>query len=254
MKKIVFAALIVAVVSVLASCGYKSQVVPIEGSDCSTFTAKVDNRVLKGVQNANGEQIKPAVYEEVVFDHGFFIGTYPSYDKYDLFTADGKDVLPELTKALCSYSVNATDSLGHFFIRTGEGAAVQNYWYFPVMDKLVGPQKEMYLYPIEGYVLYEKDGKFGVLTYDNKDLITPAEQLVFAVRKDVKIVKNGKKTVRENVETPVIYTAAKGSSTWTKFSGVTGDALGALDAQDADLINKSGDTMLDNVYAVRERK
>lgn len=254
MKKTVFAALIVAVVSVLVSCGYESKVAPIEGSDCSTYTAKVDNRVLKGVQNANGEQIKAAVYEDVVFDHGFFIGTYPSYDKYDLFTADGKDVLPELTKTICVYSENATDSLGHFAIQTKEGQNTVNYMYFPALDKVVGPRERMYLYPIEGYVLYEKDGKFGVLTYDNKDLITPADQLVFAVRKDVKKVKNGKKTVRENVETPVIYTAAKDSKEWKKFSGITGEALGALDAQDADLINESRDTMLDNVYAVRAKK
>lgn len=254
MKKTVFAALIVAVASVFTSCGYKSKIAPIEGSDCSTYTAKVDNQVLKGVQNAAGVQIKAPLYEDVTFDHGFFVGVYPSYKAYDLFTPDGKDVLPELDKTLCVYSENATDSLGHFLIRTGQDPDAMTYWYFPSSGKVVGPQVQMHLYPIEGYVLYEKDGKFGVLTYDNKDLITPAEQLVFAVRKDVKKVRNGKKTVREKTETPVIYTAAKGSDDWKKFSGVTGEALGAIDAQDADLINKSGETMLDNVYAVREKK
>nr|QIM10518.1 hypothetical protein PlAlph_4100 [uncultured Alphaproteobacteria bacterium] len=254
MKKTVFAALVVAIVSVFVSCGYKSQVAPIDGSDYSTFTAKVDNRILKGVQNAAGEQIKEPVYQEVAYDHGFFIGTYPSYREYDLFTADGKDILPELVKTICVYSENAADSLGHFVIQTGSDSNVMNYWYFPDLNKVIGPQECMYLYPTEGYVLYEKAGKIGVLTYDNKDLIEPSSRLVLAVRKDVKKVKNGKKTVRENVETPVIYTADKDNNDWKKFSGVTGESLGELDAQDADLINKSGDTMLDNVYAVREKK
>lgn len=151
MKKTVFATLVVAGVSVFVSCGHKSQVAPIDGSDCLTFTAKVDNQILKGVQNISGHRIKESVYDRVVYEHGFFIGTYPSYCEYDLFTADGKDVLPDLTKTLCVYSENVSDSLGHFVIQTGE-------------------------------------------------------------------------------------------------------SLGVLDSQDVDLINKSDETMLDNVYAVREKK
>lgn len=254
MNKSVFVAFVAICVSVLcASCGYTPKVEPIEGSNgFSTYTQKVDDRELMGVQNASGVSIRDARYTNVEYQKDYFIGTIAAYQSYELFDAQGKEVLPKIKKSVAAFSSNVTDSLQHFAIE--EANTELRYWFFPSNGKIVGPQKAMYLYSPEHLIVYEKDGKYGVLNYDNKELVPLCSQLAFATRTDVKKVKQGKKFVRETVKTPIIYTGEKGKDDWKKFSAITGQPLGELDSQDADLINKSHDTMLDDVYAVREKK
>jgi len=120
--------------------------------------------------------------------------------------------------------------------------------------KVVGPRGGMRLYPLEQVILYEQDGKMGLLSYDNKEVSPLGTQLVLASRQVTKVVKDGKKTVRQNVEVPVVYVGEKGSDDWQKFNRLTGEAMGAVDNTDIDLINKSNETMMDYVYAVRPKK
>lgn len=254
MRKSVFVAFVAICVSVLCvSCGYTPKVEPIERSNgFSTYTQKVDDRELMGVQNASGTSIRDARYTGVEYQKGYFIGTIAAYQSYELFDTQGKEVLPKVKKSVVGFWDNVTDSLQHFAIE--EANTELRYWFFPSNGKIVGPQKDMHLYTLEQLIVFEKDGKYGVLNYDNKELVPLCNQLVFATRTDVKRVKQGKKFVRETVKTPIIYTAIKGKDDWKKFSAVTGQPLGELDSQDADLINKSNDTMLNDVYAVREQK
>ncbi|MBR1649392.1 MAG: hypothetical protein IJ689_07875 [Alphaproteobacteria bacterium] len=250
MKKLFIAAIFACVCVMMASCNYVPKITPIEGSGYATFTDKVDGQELLGVQTTDGAKIIKAVYADIRYEGGYFIAQLPNYGDYALFDADGNEVMSDVKKSVCAYSANVTDSLGHFIFGTLEGDAAGIYWLFPTGEKIVGPRSDMHLYPLEQVIVYKQDGKFGVLSYGNQELSPLGEQLCFATRTDV-VRQKGK---REKVETPVIYVSDKGKDNWQKFSRLSGAPLGKLDAQDIDLINKSAETMLDDVYAVRPKK
>jgi len=254
MKKNAVATLVALVcVLMVASCEYKPKVVEISGSDgFATFTQKVGDRELLGVQNASGNPLTEACFANVEFESGYFVCSYPDGEGYNLLDEQGKNVFPDLGRMrYCSFSTNVTDSLGHFVV----GNENKRYWFFPMMSKkVVGPRGGMRLYPLEQVILYEQDGKMGLLSYDNKEVSPLGTQLVLASRQVTKVVKDGKKTVRQNVEVPVVYVGEKGSDDWQKFNRLTGEAMGAVDNTDIDLINKSNETMMDYVYAVRPKK
>lgn len=76
---------------------------------------------------------------------------------------------------------------------------------------MVGPRKAMRLYPLEKVIIYEQDGKMGLLSYDNKEVSPLGTQLVLASRSVTKTVRVGKKVVKQVVEVPLFYVGEKGS-------------------------------------------
>ncbi len=252
MKKSGFVTVFCAVVCVwlMSSCGYKSQVTPIEGSNgYSTYTAKVDGKVLMGVQDAAGVSVCEPRYVDIKYQEGYFSALYPSYEQYDLFDTTGKQVMPEVKKRYCFVQENAlADSLTYYSFTSYDE---KTYYLFVNMgNRIVGPKSEMSLYPREHVIVYTEGGKFGALSYDNKELVPLSSELSFATREDVKRVRKNGHTVRDTVKTPVIY--AHDGKDWQKYSAVTGENLGKLDNRDVELINASDETMLDHVYAVRK--
>lgn len=255
MKKSVFSAIFAAVVlTFVTSCGYQSQTKAIDGTeDYTVYTARPDKTVLEGVQTKDGQKITEAKYISVTYEHGYFIGVYPEYKEYDLFGSDGKEVLSGV-KTNASWASNLTDSLSHFHLVSAEGKC---FWFFPSNKRIIGPFERAYLYPLEGVIVTTtKDEKlYGVIRYDGSEILpVESKQLIFATRKDVKRVKKNGKFVREEVLTDLIYANSTDGDNWVKYSRETGKKLGANDRQDVDLINASDDTMLDKVYAVREKK
>ena len=244
----------VALVCVLmvASCEYKPKVVEINGSDgFATFTQKVDGRELLGVQDVAGNALTDACYTRVEFEDGYFVCHYPD-EGYDLVDRNGNSMFSALGKVqYCSFVQNMADSLSHFsFGNDGE-----RYWFFPEMgERIVGPRQALHLYPLEQVIIYEQDGKMGVLSYDNQEVSPLGTQLVLASRKVTKTVKDGKKVVKQVVEVPLVYVGEKGSDNWKKYNRLNGEPMGAVDNIDIDLINKSSETMMDYVYAVRAKK
>ena len=240
-------------VLMVASCEYKPKVVEIAGSDgFATFTQKVDGRELLGVQDAAGNALTEANFVRVEYEKGYFICSYPNDEGYNLIDKQGKKLFPELGKMrYCMLSENVTDSLNHFTV----GNAEHCYWLFPAMgNRVVGPRKAMRLYPLEKVIIYEQDGKMGLLSYDNKEVSPLGTQLVLASRRVTKTVRVGKKVVKQVVEVPLVYVGEKGSDDWKKYNRLTGEPMGAVDNTDIDLINESGETMMDYVYAVRPKK
>ena len=253
MKKNVVATLVALVcVLMVASCDYKSKIEEIKGSDgFATFSQMVGDQELLGVQDASGNQLTEACFDRVEYESGLFVCRYPNDEGYNLLDRSGRNLFPDLGKMrYCTYSMNVTDSLCHFVMGGKDGC----YWFFPAMgNKVTGPQKSMFLYPLEQVIVYKKDGKMGLLSYDNEEIGPMGTQLVLASRSVVQNVKNGKKTVRQVVEVPVVYVGEKDSDDWQKFSRLTGESLGKVDNTDIDLINKSTETMLDDVFAVRKK-
>ena len=240
MKNLIVATFVALICVLIASCEYQPRVEEIAGSKgFATFTQKVGDHELLGIQNAAGVQIAEAQYEGVTFKDGYFIGIYPDYGGYDLLDTNGKSVAPTPGRLrFCSYAMENADSLNHFVV----GDEKDFYWIFPKFGgRVLEPQKSMYLYPLEQLIVYETDGKFGVLTYENKDLIAPANRLVFANRKTGKL------------NLPIVYAfySDGDKKEWKKISRVDGNDLGKLDNDDLGLIKNSIRTKLGRVYAVR---
>ncbi len=152
MKKLLILA--VAVVA-MTGCGYKSVVTPIEGTNLSTYTAKVDNKILLGVMNSNGNILIEAAYAAVQFRNNVLLAV--SGKQATLYSVDGKKLTAPLEN-LYIYD-------GFFGVKTDGNLTT----YISPEGAIVGPYDTIYI-DVKDILMVKKGNSYGLFSRDGKYL------------------------------------------------------------------------------------
>lgn len=133
MKNLIKFALVAFVAFIATSCGYKSVIEEIPGTDLSTFSAKTKTEkiVLGVMKTTSGERLIPAAYDAITLQNGCLVADYTTKEGNklcNLFLLNGQKALNENLQS-CEWTKDhfrATNSKGEFL-------------YYPETSKVFGP-------------------------------------------------------------------------------------------------------------------